>query len=125
VDAAVPVQGQAALVEGILNNLLDNALRYGRAPEGEASHVTVAIKPAEGGSTVLSVSDNGPGMDPGQAGDLLERWAQGRSGQQLGQGAGLGLAIVAQYARLMGARLELRGADGGVGQAVCVVFPAG
>ena len=57
-------------------------------------------------------------------GGLLERWQQGRAGEHLGQGAGLGLAIVAQYARLMGAELALQKADAAPGQAVRVVLQA-
>jgi two-component system sensor histidine kinase TctE len=121
-EQPVLVQGHAALVEGILNNLLDNALRYGRGPEGGDNRVTVAVRPTDDGATVLSVTDNGPGMDATHANGLIERWAQGRAGQQLGHGAGLGLAIVAQYTRLMGARMELRPAEGGNGQAVHIYF---
>jgi two-component system sensor histidine kinase TctE len=106
------VTANATLVDSILNNLLDNALRYGTPAAGEAGSVTVAIEPGAG-EVVLSVSDDGPGR-PGelQAG-LAQRGAQGDAGQLLGQGAGLGLALVAQYAAAMGARMELAsGVDG-------------
>jgi two-component system sensor histidine kinase TctE len=44
---------------------------------------------------------------------LLMRWAQGAAGVKLGEGAGLGLAIVSRYADLLQGRLELAsGADG-------------
>jgi len=121
-DVPVQVRAHAALVEGILNNLIDNALRYGHAAAGTPSRVTVELQKLAAGGVALCVADNGPGMDSQQASALQARWSQGQAGRQLGQGAGLGLAIVAQYARLMGATLELLPAAGGVGQVVRVAF---
>ncbi|KQO19894.1 sensor histidine kinase [Acidovorax sp. Leaf78] len=108
-DHAVAVQANLALVEGILNNLLDNALRYGR---GQPPRITVSLH-TEADHAVLCVADNGPGVGPDLAGQLQQRWAQGDPGLQLGQGAGLGLSIVARYAQLMGGRLELGEAEPG------------
>ena len=105
------VTGDPSLIEGILNNLLDNALRYGQNPRGEPSSVTLALS-SQDREVMLSVIDNGPGLSADQRSRLMQRWAQGSAGELLGQGAGLGLAIVAQYAQLMGARFELGGAAG-------------
>lgn len=102
-DEPVTVQGNTALIEGLIGNLLDNALRYGLHP---APRVTLAISQYEG-HVVLSVTDNGPGLAPQQAEQLRMRWALGAAGQQLGAGVGLGLAIVSRYAELLGARLAL------------------
>lgn len=105
IDEPVLVRGNAALIEGILNNLLDNALRYGR---GEPPRITVAlVAAAAAGFVELRVTDNGPGVDATTAHHLQQRWAQGDQGLRLGQGSGLGLSIVARYAQLMGGRLEL------------------
>ena len=121
-DQAVVVRGNIALVEGILNNLLDNALRYGR---GTPPHITVALH-TEPGFGVLRVTDNGPGVDAALAQQLQQRWAQGDQGQRLSQGAGLGLAIVARYVQLMEGRLELASASDtadGSGLAASVWLP--
>jgi len=95
-DEPVTVQANTALIEGILDNLIDNALRYG------GRTITVEL---EGAS--LSVIDDGVGLPDAARHDLLQRWAQGAAGHKLGQGAGLGLSIVARYAQLMGAQLTL------------------
>ena len=60
-------------------------------------------------STVLSVTDNGPGMTALQAEQLRGRWVRGAtdSRDSTQGGAGLGLAIVGRYAELLGARLTL------------------
>ncbi len=114
-DAPVPVQAQRALLEGVLDNLIDNALRYGRPTDGAVPRVTVALAPEPQGGVRLSVLDNGPGIDPAERARLLSRWAQGPAGETLRQGSGLGLAIVAEYARILGAQLNLDAGEDGRG----------
>ena len=104
-ELASTVLGNDALIEGILNNLLDNALRYGRAQD-EASRITVSLKDNPQ-SVVLSVYDNGPGVSKAQLQKLSKRWVQGAAGEALKEGSGLGLAIVKAYVSLMCAKLQL------------------
>ena len=99
-DERVTVLANEALVEGILDNLIDNALRYG----GRTITVELAGR-------TLSVIDDGPGIPLEAQRDLMQRWAQGPAGQKLGQGSGLGLSIVARYAELLGAELRLDAAE--------------
>lgn len=120
-DQAVMVQGHPLLIEGVLNNLIDNALRYGRPATDEVPQVTVELA-REGDSPVVSVVDNGPGIVAGQRQQLLQRWAQGREGERLGEGAGLGLGIVTRYAELLGVRLSLEPGTQGRGLRARLVF---
>ena len=99
-DERTTVLANDALVEGILDNLIDNALRYG----GRTITVELAGR-------TLSVIDDGPGIPIDAQRDLMQRWAQGPAGQKLGQGSGLGLSIVARYAELLGAELRLDAAE--------------
>ncbi len=122
VDTPIKVTGDPTLVEGILNNLLDNALRYGLKSGDEPSSVTVELS-RQGPDVCLSVIDNGEGLSPEMRSRLTQRWAQGSAGQMLGQGVGLGLAIVAQYAQLMNARFELGANPAGRGLSANVIFP--
>ncbi|MCW5649453.1 MAG: sensor histidine kinase [Ramlibacter sp.] len=106
-EETVTVWGNRTLLEGCVNNLLDNALRYGKPSDpAVAPRVTVGIE-CEASGVRLVVSDNGPGLPAGMASQLLHRWTQGEQGHTLGQGAGLGLAIIAQYAGLLNARLDV------------------
>lgn len=118
IDAPVWVVANPTLVDGVLNNLIDNALRYAK-PQGERSaRVTVAVTggaKADQGRVRLSVIDNGPGMSDIQMQTLTRRWVRGNVGQHLAKGAGLGLAIVSQYARNMGGELTLDAGDDGQG----------
>ena len=95
-----------------------------RSSEREGARITVALNVQDDGRVVLSVSDEGPGIPPEAAQRLRQRWAQGAAGEQLGQGAGLGLAIVSRYAQLMGAEFELDSGPGNVGLQARLVFPA-
>ncbi len=119
-DEPVVVQADAALLEGILGNLLDNALRYGRA---DSPHITVSVS-RQGSEATLSVIDNGPGISAEDASQLRNRWTLGPAGQRLGEGAGLGLAIVSRYADLLGARFDLGAVEGEPGLKASVRFKA-
>ncbi len=121
-DGPVQVLAQRALVEGVLDNLIDNALRYGRPADGSAARVTVDIAPGMQGSVRLSVLDNGPGIGAQERERLLNRWSQGQAGEALGQGSGLGLAIVVEYTRILGATLSLDAGEEGQGLRVSLVF---
>ncbi|MFC3832934.1 MULTISPECIES: sensor histidine kinase [Deinococcus] len=89
------VQADAAGLERVLSNLLENALKYGVGPE-----IRVVVRPQ-----TLIVQDTGPGPDPAQWPRLLQPFERG-SGVQGVSGSGLGLALVATLAARWGARLE-------------------
>lgn len=77
----------AVLMEQVLVNLIDNALKY--SPPGSP----VDIKAwAAGKSLTLSVADQGPGIAPGEEARIFEKLARGDAGTSR-PGAGLGLAI--------------------------------
>jgi two-component system sensor histidine kinase TctE len=119
--------GQQALLEGVLNNLLDNALRYGRAVTGAPSRLTVALELLGEDASVpvrLTVTDNGPGISSSQQQHVMQRWSRGSAGDALREGSGLGLAIVAEYARLLKTRLWLGTAPEGQGLQVALLFEA-
>ncbi len=118
------VEGDASLIEGMVDNLIDNSIRYGKRTDGKPSTVTVDVHRDEGagGAVVLSVIDDGPGIPIEAQQQLLGRWAQGPDGQILGQGAGLGLSIVSRYAALLNATLALANGPDGRGLCVRVMF---
>ena len=123
-DEPVTVSAHASLLDGIVNNLIDNALRYGKPVDGSTPRITVVLAPQAGGRAVtLTVVDNGPGISPEQQERLQERWAQGAEGAWLKQGSGLGLSIVARYAKLLGATLRLDAAPDHPGLAASVTLP--
>ena len=85
----------ALLVERLIANLVDNALKHGGAP--------VAVEVVGAGDTaILTVSDTGPGLPQEGSGRLMEAFARGDASRGL-PGFGLGLAISQQIVvRLQG-----------------------
>ena len=111
------VAGDPMLLGELLDNLLDNALRY--THRGGA--VTVRCG-AELGQPYLSVEDNGPGIPPAAHGQVFERFYRIQGSP--GDGAGLGLAIVKEVAQRHRAALRLESPNGnGRGTRVIVRFP--
>lgn len=85
----------------ILDNLCDNAAKYG----GNPAHTTLRVRTAPGGFAV-AVEDLGIGFAPEQAPHLFEPFRRGlRSRAQVQHGTGLGLAISASLATQMGGSL--------------------
>ncbi|MES2260550.1 MAG: ATP-binding protein [Pseudomonadota bacterium] len=101
----------------ILNNLIDNALRY--TPQGGQVDV---IARSENGRAVLQVQDNGPGVPAAGRERLFDRFFR-PEGNEAG-GCGLGLSIVRQIAEHHGAEVELHDGPAGRGLAVKLTFPA-
>ncbi len=106
--------GDPTDLQRALANLIDNALRYGRAaPEGPA-RVEVQAR-ALGSGIVLEVRDHGPGLPPRDLERLLQPFARADDARGETGGSGLGLAIVDRLARRYGGGLRLLNApDGGL-----------
>lgn len=87
-----------------IGNLVENAARHAR------SAVSVTGRDGQGGTVVVTVADDGPGIPAARLEEALSRGGRlDRSG-----GAGLGLAIVRDIAEAWGGRLEVRTSDAGV-----------
>ncbi|AVO35049.1 sensor histidine kinase [Ottowia oryzae] len=116
--ARVHILAQAALLDALVVNLIDNALRY--TPEG--GRVTIGVRQA-GNVAELTVDDNGPGIAAEARERVFERFYRGE--HTATPGSGLGLAIVREVARAFGAEVSLSGhADGNTGLRVTVRFHA-
>jgi two-component system, OmpR family, phosphate regulon sensor histidine kinase PhoR len=99
-DGAPPVTSDGDRLRQILENLLENAVKY--TPPG--GHVAVAARSGEEGSVVFEVADDGPGIPAEHLPRIFERFYRvdkARS-REMG-GTGLGLSIVKHLAEGMGA----------------------
>jgi two-component system sensor histidine kinase PrrB len=82
-------------LRALIDNLLENAARHGR-PGG---NVRAAVE-RDGDVAVVTVDDDGQGVDPAEHERIFERFARGSGAGA--DGSGLGLALVRQQARLHG-----------------------
>lgn len=113
------VVGSARLLDELVYNLCDNAIRYNH-PGGS---VSVEVSTGDGGPA-LSVSDTGIGIAADQQEKVFERFYRVDAGRSRESGGtGLGLAIVKHAALFHGARIDLE-SEPGKGTRVTVTFPA-
>jgi signal transduction histidine kinase len=111
----VAVQADRDGLRVILENLLDNAHKYG------GGHVSIAANVSDG-RWHLEISDRGRGFAPEAAEKLFDPHNRG-SGDGMTHGAGLGLAIARSLARRMGGDLSARSAGPGQGAVFTLVLP--
>lgn len=101
------VRTDPLLLERLLRNLLNNALRH-----AHASHVWLRAE-ARDGEVLLEIGDDGCGLRPEDQELVFEEFRQlNNPGRNSEQGLGLGLAIVRQLAALLGHPLELESSPG-------------
>ena len=96
------VNADIALVERVLENLLDNALSH--SPDGGTIRIPIAFS---GDSVRVTVSDSGPGIAPEHLPRVFDRFYQAGNAHRGSAHAGLGLAIAKRIVELHGARLEV------------------
>jgi two-component system sensor histidine kinase TctE len=116
--APAALAGDRHLLRDLLDNLVDNALRY-TPPDGSVT-VRCGADSGNGSGAWLQVEDNGPGIPPAERSRVFQRFVRLDPGAT---GSGLGLAIVRDIARLHGARVELSEGEGGRGARFTVRFP--
>ncbi|WP_137936804.1 ATP-binding protein [Chitinivorax sp. B] len=111
-----PFQGDAHALDSVLDNLIDNAIRY--CPTG----ATISIEVTPGFQFVrLAVADDGPGIPPAWRENVLKRFV--RLPDATATGSGLGLAIVKRVVELHGGTLLLTDGLHGNGLAVDIRLP--
>ena len=111
------IRGKAQLVEELVYNLCDNAIRYNK----ENGNVTVTVTSLEKGASV-SVKDTGIGIPKKYQERIFERFFRvDKSRSKATGGTGLGLAIVKHITQLHDAKLEISSEEG-KGTEIIVTF---
>lgn len=113
----VTVLGEAQGLTSLLDNLIDNALKYG--PQGGS--VTLRLLAHPDGGALLEVQDQGPGIAPALRARVFDRFFRADTTAQ--SGSGLGLSIVRAVADRHGATVQLTAGPGEQGLCVRVRFP--
>lgn len=116
VEGGVLAEVDQAALHRILANLLSNSAKY--APVPDPVELTVRRRDH---AVEIVCADRGPGFDPDDLPKLLERFVRGAG--VMGQGTGIGLALVRELALAHGGDTCLRNRAGG-GAEVIVTLPA-
>jgi two-component system, OmpR family, sensor histidine kinase TctE len=112
---ACSLAGNPLLLGEMLNNLIDNALRYTQRGGRVTVHVT-----CDAGACMLEVEDDGPGIPEAEREKVFERFYRGTDVSE--EGCGLGLAIVREIAEGHAAQVSLLSGADGSGTRVRVIF---
>ncbi len=105
-DRPVIVQGDRALIEAALRNLIDNAIKYS-PPE-----TSVDLDLTTGAEALIEVADRGRGLSGQAQSKLTQRFIRGENAGDI-IGSGLGLTIVAEVAVAHGGHFDLTEREGG------------
>lgn len=116
--AGLRISGSRQAIERVLTNLVGNAAKYSDA----GSTIRVTTREADG-CAELVVADEGPGIPADQRGQVFSPFYRGPGDEVVRtRGAGLGLAIVTEFAAAMGGQVRLEEADSG-GASFVVSYP--
>ena len=94
------------LLEVMVGNVVDNALRYA----GEGASVAVSVR-GRAGEVEISISDTGVGIAPEHLPHVFERFFRGEA-SRTSAGSGLGLAIVKHIVEAHGGRATIASTEG-------------
>ena len=119
-DHVQPVMGDAGQLRQLANNIVTNAMKYGRA----GTPVAVTLEPSRSGAMLtLTVADQGDGIAPEHLPRLTERFYRVDSGRSRSVGGtGLGLSLVKHIVDRHRGHLEIRSVLG-QGTKVSVLLP--
>ena len=108
-DGLPPAWADAELVGRVLQNLVDNAVKF--TPPGGAIRIAVRTSESEGRPGLrVSVSDTGPGIPEEIRDRLFQKFVRGK---HMERGSGLGLAFCKLAVEAQGGRIEVQSAPGG------------
>jgi signal transduction histidine kinase len=120
IDSAIApgahIVGDRELIAQALINLLDNAQRH----TPPSTRISLAVD-ADGENVIVSVSDDGPGVAPGDRSHIVQRFARLDASRTM-PGHGLGLNLVSVIAEAHGGRLSIE--DNAPGLRASIILPA-
>ena len=121
IDAPLLAIGNATELRRVLNNLIENARRYGKTAGTDVAEIEIKGF-IEGDQTVIQVSDHGLGVPDAEIERLLRPFTRLDTARGQANGAGLGLAIVERVIKRHGGQLKLSNQASG-GLAVKISLP--
>jgi len=112
----VHVLGNATDLRRVMNNIIENARRYGATPGTGLTEIDIVLRvkaTAHGRRALIEIGDHGVGVPPDQIAALMKPFTRLDTARGQANGAGLGLAIVERVLTRHNAGLEVRNREGG------------
>jgi two-component system osmolarity sensor histidine kinase EnvZ len=125
IDADIHVPANATDLRRVVNNVIENARRYGKTPGFDVTEIDIVCQvrmTGHGRRAVVEIGDHGVGVPDDQVQQLLRPFTRLDSARGQANGAGLGLAIVERVITRHNAELQVRNREGG-GLVLQFAFP--
>jgi two-component system osmolarity sensor histidine kinase EnvZ len=116
IEPGIHVPANATDLRRVINNVIENARRYGKTPGSDVTEIDIACQvkmTGHGRRAVVEIGDHGVGVPDDQIQLLLRPFTRLDSARGQANGAGLGLAIVERVITRHNAELQVRNRDGG------------
>jgi len=112
----VHVMGNATDLRRVVNNIIENARKYGKTPGQDYTEIAIVLRvkaTGHGRRAVIEICDHGTGVPEDQINQLLKPFTRLDSARGQANGAGLGLAIVERVLTRHNAELTVSNREGG------------
>jgi two-component system osmolarity sensor histidine kinase EnvZ len=116
IEDGIHVPANATDLRRVINNIIENARRYGKTPGEDFTEIDIACHvrlTGQGRRVVVEIGDHGVGVPDDQIEQLLRPFTRLDSARGQANGAGLGLAIVERVISRHNAELNVRNREGG------------
>ena len=121
IEANIEVFGNTTDLKRVVNNLIENARRYGKSPKTSITSIDITCA-IDAGKAVIEIADHGIGVPEGDIEHMLRPFTRMDIARGQANGAGLGLAIVSRVVSGHGGKLRLFNRSGG-GLTVQIALP--
>ncbi len=101
------VMGNPVDLKRVINNLIENARRYGKTATSDIAEIDLSCR-SEGGKIRLDIADHGDGVPDAEMDRLRRPFTRLDTSRSQANGSGLGLAIVERVIKRHGGKLNLR-----------------
>jgi two-component system osmolarity sensor histidine kinase EnvZ len=116
IEPGVVALGNPTDLRRVINNLIENARRYGRTPGEDVTEIEIDCRiktTGHGRRGVITLQDHGPGVPDDQIAQLLKPFTRLDTARGQANGAGLGLAIVDRVLSRHNAEFTMQNRPGG------------
>jgi two-component system osmolarity sensor histidine kinase EnvZ len=112
IDTALSATGNSTDIGRVINNLIENARRYGKTPDSGITQLDISAT-RDGRHIRLEIADHGTGLPEEEIPHLLRPFTRMDTARTHANGAGLGLAIVDRVVQRHQGRLEIKNREAG------------